>query len=175
MKKGWGWFSLVVVSSIFDFTCFTLVVSWQQGHPAHKNLCTYPQGFSYRTGKGRRPRNWLTQVGSSGGHVQPLGFIILYRCLSQRVNFMLLETERDNNRSTATAATGTILGFLSWFSFQKLPSVLWHCWLGNRKSTRPVKKLSDELLACLSIWNEVRMICLWSSWCHCHPVIFLLH
>jgi len=31
-----------------------------------------------------------------------------------------------------------------------LPSVLWHCWLGIRKSTRPVK-LSDEVLAWLSV------------------------
>jgi len=28
----------------------------------------------------------------------------------------------------------------------ELPSVLWHCWLGIRKSIWPVKKLSDEML-----------------------------
>jgi len=31
--------------------------------------------------------------------------------------------------------------------------------------------LSDEVLALLSVWSEVQMICIWSSWCHCHPVI----
>jgi len=25
------------------------------------------------------------------------------------------------------------------------------------------------VLAWLSVWNEVQMICIWSSWCHCHP------
>ena len=35
----------------------------------------------------------------------------------------------------------------------------------------PVKKLSGEVLAWLFIWSEVQMICIWSSWCHCHPVI----
>jgi len=36
--------------------------------------------------------------------------------------------------------------------------------------TRPVK-LSDEVVMWLSIWSEVQMICMWSSWCHCHPII----
>jgi len=52
-----------------------------------------------------------------------------------------------------------------------LPSVLWHCWLGVMKSIRPVNKLSDEVLAWLSVWTEVQMICIWSSWCRCHPII----
>ena len=33
------------------------------------------------------------------------------------------------------------------------------------------KKLSDEVLAWLSVWSEVYVIYLWSSWCHCHPII----
>jgi len=33
------------------------------------------------------------------------------------------------------------------------------------------KKLSVVVLAWLSIWSVVQMICIWSSWCHCHPVI----
>jgi len=32
-----------------------------------------------------------------------------------------------------------------------LPPVLWHCWLGVKKSIQPVKKLNDEMLAYLSI------------------------
>jgi len=50
-----------------------------------------------------------------------------------------------------------------------LPSVLSYCWLGVGKSIQPVKKLSDEVLAWLSVWSVVQMICIWSSWCHCHP------
>jgi len=52
--------------------------------------------------------------------------------------------------------------------FSAVPSVLWHCWLGVRKSIRPVK-LSDEVLVWLSVWSEVQIVCIWSSWCHCHP------
>jgi len=33
------------------------------------------------------------------------------------------------------------------------------------------KNLSGEVLAWLSVWSEVQMICMWSSWCHCHPII----
>jgi len=52
------------------------------------------------------------------------------------------------------------------FSVVDMPSVLWHCRLGVRKSIRPVK-LSDEVW--LSVWSEVQIVCIWSSWCHCIP------
>jgi len=45
------------------------------------------------------------------------------------------------------------------------------CWLGVRKSIQPVKNLSDEVLLLLSVWSEVLVICIWSSWCLCHPDI----
>jgi len=35
----------------------------------------------------------------------------------------------------------------------------------------PKKKLSDEVPVWLSVWNEVQMICIWSSLRHCHPII----
>jgi len=31
--------------------------------------------------------------------------------------------------------------------------------------------MSDEMLAWLSVWSEVQMICILSCCCHCHPVI----
>jgi len=51
-----------------------------------------------------------------------------------------------------------------------VPSVLWCCWLGGRKGIAR-KNLSDEVLALLSVWSEVQMTCIWSGWCHCHPII----
>jgi len=33
------------------------------------------------------------------------------------------------------------------------------------------KKLSDGVLAWLSVWSVVQMICIRSSSCHCHPII----
>ena len=51
----------------------------------------------------------------------------------------------------------------------KMPSVLWHCWLGGRKGIWPVKKLSSGVLAWLSVWSEVQT-CRWPSWCHCHSL-----
>jgi len=50
-----------------------------------------------------------------------------------------------------------------------IPSVLWRCWLGDRKGIRPVKKLSSEVLAWLSVFSEVQT-CTWPSWCHCHSL-----
>jgi len=53
-----------------------------------------------------------------------------------------------------------------------VPWVLWRCWFGGRKGIWPVK-MSGEVpeLLWLSVCVEVQMICIWSSWCHCHPVI----
>jgi len=51
-----------------------------------------------------------------------------------------------------------------------MSSVLWCCWFGGRKEIWPVK-MSGEVLAWLSVWSEVQMICIWFSWCHCHPFI----
>ena len=44
-------------------------------------------------------------------------------------------------------------------------------WLGVRKSIWPVKKMNDEVLAWLSVWSKVQMICMRFSWCHCHTII----
>jgi len=30
---------------------------------------------------------------------------------------------------------------------------------------------TGELLVWLSVWRWVQMICIWSNWCHCHPII----
>ena len=45
--------------------------------------------------------------------------------------------------------------------------MLWRCWLGGRKDIRPVKNLSGEVLAWLSVWSEVQT-CIWPSWYHGH-------
>jgi len=43
--------------------------------------------------------------------------------------------------------------------------------VGHQEEHPACKKLSDELLAWLSVRSKVQMICIWSSWCHCHPII----
>ena len=51
------------------------------------------------------------------------------------------------------------------------PSLLSCCWLGGRKGIRPVKNMEwwgAGVVICLE-WGE--MICIWFSWCHCHPII----
>jgi len=50
-------------------------------------------------------------------------------------------------------------------------SVLWHCWLGDRKGIRPVKKLDVGLLVVM-VWLELCTI--YSSSCHHrfhHPLL----
>jgi len=44
--------------------------------------------------------------------------------------------------------------------------------LVEHQQERPAcKKLSDEALLSLSVWSKVKMICIWSSWYHCHRII----
>jgi len=50
-----------------------------------------------------------------------------------------------------------------------MPSVLWRCLFGSRKGIRPVKKLSDGVLAWLSAWSEFQT-CILPSWGHCHSL-----
>jgi len=42
-------------------------------------------------------------------------------------------------------------------------------WVSGRASG--LYKLSVEVLTWLSVWSEVQMICIWSSWWHCHLII----
>ena len=46
--------------------------------------------------------------------------------------------------------------------------MLWHCWFGVRKSIWLVR---NEWwgVGVISAWSEVQIVCLWSSWRHCHP------
>ena len=49
-------------------------------------------------------------------------------------------------------------------------SVLWRCWLGNRKGIRPVKTewWGTGVVICMEQGaNDLHM----ASWCHCHPII----
>jgi len=44
--------------------------------------------------------------------------------------------------------------------------------VGRQEGHPAGKKLSGEiLLAWWSVWSEVQMICIWSSWSNCHPII----
>jgi len=43
--------------------------------------------------------------------------------------------------------------------------------VGRQEGHPACKKLSGEVLAWLSVWSKVQMICIWSTWCHCHPII----
>jgi len=43
--------------------------------------------------------------------------------------------------------------------------------LVGRQEEHPACEFSGQVLAWLSVWSEVQMICISSSWCHCHPII----
>jgi len=43
--------------------------------------------------------------------------------------------------------------------------------LVGHQEEHPVCKNIDWVLAWLSVWSEVQMICIRFSWCHCHLII----
>jgi len=43
--------------------------------------------------------------------------------------------------------------------------------VGHQEEHPAHKILSDGVPAWLSVWNVVQMICICSSWCHCHSII----
>ena len=59
-----------------------------------------------------------------------------------------------------------VLGLIHIYAFSTLTLLV-----GCQKEHLACKKLSDEVLAWLSVWSKVQMICIWSSGCQCHPVI----
>ena len=67
------------------------------------------------------------------------------------------------------------LCFCVWFTnscvgfhlFSTMPSVM--LLVGRQEWHSASKKLSDGVLAWLSIWSELQT-CIWPSWCHCHSL-----
>jgi len=57
--------------------------------------------------------------------------------------------------------------------FQKSSkTVVCVCVLVGQQEKHPAhKKLSDEVLAWLSVCSKVQVVCIWSGWCNCHPII----
>jgi len=43
--------------------------------------------------------------------------------------------------------------------------------VGHEEEYPACKKLSDELMARLSVWSDAQMVSIRSSWCHCHLII----
>ena len=56
--------------------------------------------------------------------------------------------------------------FVSFSAFSALTLLV-----GWQEGHPACKNLSDEVLAWLSVLSKVQMTCLWSCWCHCHPII----
>ena len=60
--------------------------------------------------------------------------------------------------------TGQVYGSFPFLCGTELALVLWHCRFGVRKSIQAVK---IEWWG-VDVVSEVQIVCIWSSWCHCH-------
>ena len=184
----WGTFNTVLPVHI-AFSALTLLVGRQKGHPACKKLsggvltwlsvwcevqtCIWPSGFHCHS---------LSLASVKSRLVLPFWYR-LTRVVPEKWNKSsscffspasehhgpLAGTQLPSHRGQEAELAWLRLGWwLVGWDLTALP-VLWHCWLGTRKSIRPAKKLSDDVLVWLSVWSEVQIVCIWSGWCHCIP------
>jgi len=93
----------------------------------------------------------------------PTSYTVGTECMFFGFRLGLKESKSCGLRCNLTAIA-TVLAFY-------LLAVLWHYWLGVRKNTWPVK------IRVMRCWHgylsgAMQMICIWSSWRHCQPIIF---
>jgi len=89
-------------------------------------------------------------------------------------------TSKPDHWSFASQEGATILLLVTFWKYKNwsifkilplsnsLPSVLWHCWFGVRKSIRPVINWG---MRCWHGYLSRMRFCIWSTWCHCHPIV----
>ena len=145
---------------------------WGGGDFCRSNVATashHPRALGHRRNGAEhvfQSESWCTRVCSRAGVLQRPGnrYTVMYlhsSCLTVVCQFW----------PVVKFAVMYILA--CWFSVvvveKSLPSVLWRCCLGGRKGLQPVKKLSGEVLAWLSVCSEVQT-CIWPSWCHRHSL-----
>ena len=81
----------------------------------------------------------------------------------------IITYKNSNNTRPFESISETFTNFnikFSWSAFSALTLLV-----GWQEGHPAHKNLSDEVLAWLPVWSEVQMICIWSGWCHCHPII----
>jgi len=71
---------------------------------------------------------------------------------------------KSTNCNTISWSLWFVLDSMSNLFLQCFDTVGWTSWRASG-----LWKLSDEVLVWLSVWSEVQIVCMWSSWCHCIP------
>jgi len=148
----------IIQQSQFTFT--TVPSSWQADVFLRTSRLT---AWGWQRPSSRRPQScrqsWLQDRSSPECHV-----LCQRLCLKQMTNRTWTITV-FNDINVLNEKLSEI-----WINEYALGSVFWHGWLGVTEHLA-CEKLTDELLAWLSVWREVQMICIWSTWYYCHPVI----
>ena len=62
-----------------------------------------------------------------------------------------------------------LLQLSSYYAFSALAFNALTLLVGRQEEHPVCKKLSDGVLVWLSVWSDVQIVCIWSSWCHCIP------
>jgi len=88
--------------------------------------------------------------------------------LAKQPNYLSMSNPSDSDRIMLKVS----FCFVYWLLNDSYCLQCFATCLSIRNSIPPVKKLTDKMMAWLSVWSEVQMICIWSSWCPCHPIIF---
>jgi len=127
--------------------------------PTAANLqqrCGWPDGTDRQTDRQTDSRWTAAQTLTLCMAVHTTWIIVLHVALWNGL-CTKVNTRGDYNRNkySFTAITNhNIIHCIN--SGINVPSVLWCCWLSNRKVIRPLKQLNVGVLVWLSVWSEVQ-------------------
>ena len=131
-------------------------------------LCTcdnwVPQSTDIVNFREQSSREWLGQPSSLLNHP------VLHLQSSIFLPHSSIQTNKPLFSGTWTPRHISLVTFLQLISIiatvtQFLQAGCSSCCPAN--SVKALKALSDEVLVWLSVWSEVRIVCISSSWCHC--------
>jgi len=122
-------------------------VGWTPARKIH--TCIYTYKLQYRV------KWWHSETQES-----QFGF---WNCLKGQY---LKEIQNTSHKVNYNDQKTCMLLVLLWSSFSDLTLLV-----GRQERHRASKNLNGEVLAWLSVWSEVQIICIWCSWCYCHHII----
>ena len=77
-------------------------------------------------------------------------------------------SDSDTCKTTTDKPTDWLIQCIQQlYTESRIPDILGYS--SSKNCPISLSFFSDEVLVWLSVWSEVQIVCIWSSWCHCIP------
>jgi len=172
------------------FSALTLLIGWQEGHPACKNWAVgcwhgYLSGARCRLAKD----HWmgvcvLFAIAAECSGQWRISFRPCWLAIASRFCFQFyVSSSQSSCHKEQTTSMLSTRSYSPWFSVLCLLDGVYLIYIRWQKRFSELITTTATVLRTLyksvrlSVWSEVQIVCIWSSWCHCHfqnPVITCL-